>query len=106
MEVPFFVLFLFLPFFFPMGIFFPWEIRGLFPRGKLAATESRYPTVMTYQPIVCAVILCVTTPPAVGAASYSFTTDGYGIFNVRAFIFWVRAVLHEGGGHAGTNKSA
>ena len=37
-----------------------------------------------------------------GCEAYSFTTDGFGIFNVRSN--WVRAVHTKGG--SGTNKSA
>ena len=36
---------------------------------------------------------------------FFFTTDGYGIFNVRTHTFWVRAV-HTMAGHAQTNRSA
>ena len=43
----------------------------------------------------------VSIPPA-AADAYSFTTDGYGIFNIRTI--WVRAVHTKGG--SGTNNSA
>ena len=38
--------------------FLPWEIRVAFPRGKPAATESRYPTYGA-----CGVFQCFHNPP-------------------------------------------
>ena len=37
-----------------------------------------------------------------GCEAYSFTKDGYGIFNVRTLDIWVRAVQED----SGTNRSA
>ena len=79
-----------------MGIFSMGNL-GRFPRWKAAATESRYPTLITS--LVCAAFLCDHTT---GCKAYSFTTDGYGIFNVRTNLGAYRS--HEGG--SGTNKSA
>ena len=44
--------------------------------------------------LVCAVFVCDRT--LLGCESFSFTADGYGIFNVRTHL----------GGKSGTNKSA
>ena len=49
--------------------------------------------------LLCAEVSCLHTT---GTEAYSFTTDGYGIFNVRANMGACRT--HEGG--SGTNKPA
>ena len=61
---------------------------GCFPCGKPAATARRYPASSCF---LFTVFSCLHTT---GCESYSFTTDGYGIFNMRT---------HEGG--SGTNES-
>ena len=81
--------------------FFPMGKSGRFSQGKPATTESRYPTLINYQPSVYS-IFCVT-----GCKAYSFTTDGYGIFNGRTQFCARRTHEGEGGGGSGTtNKSA
>ena len=55
-----------------MGLL-PWKIRVSFPRGKPAATESRYPTYNT-----CWVFQCFHNPPN--------SDMGDGIFNVRTAV--------------------
>ena len=62
----------------PMGIF-PWEIRVALPE----ESQLRRPTILNNHNLpllVRAVFLC---EHASGCEAYSFTTDGYGIFNAR-----------------------
>ena len=66
------------------------ESSGRFPRGKPVATEWRYPALISY------LLVNVEIIPSVGWEAYSFTTDGYGMFNVRAR-------LQTKGGHSQTS---
>ena len=68
-----------------------------FPRGKRAAIVRGYPALLWV--FLCAVFSCVHTN---GCDACSFTTYGYGIFNVRTNVCACRT--HEGG--SGTNKQA
>ena len=70
---------------------------GCFPWGKRAAIVRRYPDFVS----MCAVVSRFHTA---GFEAYSFTTDGYGICNVRTNVGAGRT--REGGCHAGRNKSA
>ena len=69
---------------------------GCFPRGKRAAIVRRYPDCF---PFLCAVFSCFDTT---GCEAYSFTTAGYGIFNVRTHL----GACHAHSGGSGTNRSA
>ena len=69
---------------------------GYYPRGMRAAIVRRYPA--SFFPL-CAEFVCFRTT---GCEDYSFTTDGYRIFNVRTHVGAFR--IHEG--ESGTNKSA
>ena len=64
------------------------EISGCFPRGKRAATVRRYPVLF----LSC--VQCFRVFHTTGCEAYSFTTDGYGIFNMRTYHIWVRAVRY------------
>ena len=75
----------------------------LFSRGKPAATESRYPTLINYQHIVHAVFSCDHTT---GCEAYSFTTDGYGIFNVHTNLDCVSYTVRKGIMQAQSRNSA
>ena len=82
----------------PNRNFFPWEIRVAFPEeSQLRQSRATLPELMTS--LVSAVFLCDHTTRC---KAYSFTTDGFGIFNV-----WTNlgvCLTHEGG--SGANKSA
>ena len=67
----------------------------LFP-GKANSHSTALPSLVVF---VCAVFAYVHTT---GCDAYSFTTDEYGIFNLRTNLGAWR--VHEGG--SGTNKSA
>ena len=72
---------------------------GCFPFGKANSHSTALPCfVFCFLP-VSATLSCFHTT---GCGAYSFTTDGYGIFNVRTHLGACRT--HEGG--SGTNKSA
>ena len=81
---------------------------GCFPRGKRAAIVRQLP------PSLVSFLLCfrVSIPPAVRRQAYSFTTDGYGIFNVAVHTNFGACRTHGGGGgggggwEGGTNKPA
>ena len=68
-----------------------------FLQGKRAAMARRYPALL-WGFFLCEVFSCFHTT---GYDAYSFTTDGYGIFNVRTDVGACRT--HEDG--SGTNKS-
>ena len=70
------------------------ENLGCFPQRKQAAIVQRYPAFLP----VCSVFVLPTT----SCEAYSFTTDGYVIFNVHTNLG--ARHTHEGG--SGTNKSA
>ena len=70
---------------------------GCFSQGKLAAIARCY-AALGFFPL-WAMFLCLHTT---GSEAYSFTTDRYGIFNVRTNLG--ACCSHEGG--SGTNKSA
>ena len=67
-----------------------------FSLGKLSSHCTALPSV--FSPL-CAVFLCFYNT---GCGAYSFTTDGYGIFNKRTHL----GVCHTHEGGSGTNKSA
>ena len=69
---------------------------GCLPWGKREGTVRRYPAGFCFP---CAVFMCFRTS---GCEAYSFTTDGYGIFNVRTHLGACRT--HEEG--SDTNKPA
>ena len=71
---------------------------GCFPWGKRAAIVQCYPASATTTLPLCAVFSCFHTTDC----EASFTTDGYGIFNVHTNLGTCRT--HKGG--SGTNKSA
>ena len=80
--------------------FFSWEIGAASPEeSQLRQSRAIQPELITN--LVCAVFLCDNTT---GSEAYSFTTDGYGTFNVRTNVDAYRT--HEGGEGSGTNKSA
>ena len=64
---------------------------GCFPRGKRAATVRRYPAFVFP---LCAVCSCFHTT---GCQAYSFTTDGYGIFNVCTNLGAWSTCIRKGG---------
>ena len=70
--------------FFPMGNSgcFPQGNSGCFPQGKPGATVE-LPNLNQITSPVYAVLLCDHTT---SCEAYSFTTDGYGIFNVRTIL--------------------
>ena len=66
------------------------ENSGCFPQGKASSLSTALPNFFFH---LCAMFSCFYTT---GCEMYSFTTDGYVIFNVRTAQIWVRAVhTHE-----------
>ena len=62
---------------------------GRFPWGKPDARKSRYPTLNHYSPSAHSIFVWPYKPLL---DIDSFTTDTYGIFEVRTKLIWVRAV--------------
>ena len=71
---------------------------GCFPPGKTSSQGTALPSFFFLSP--CVQCFRVSIPP--GCEAYSFRTDGYGTFNVRAKLGACRT--HEG--EPGTKKSA
>ena len=84
------------------------EIRAAFAWGKRAVIVRRYPAPPTPHPSPFCVVQCFRDSIPLAVRFFSFTTDGYGIFNVRTNLA-VRAEHTKGGGGGGpgtNNKSA
>ena len=88
------------------------ENRVAFPLGKRAAVSRCYPAAFLFLFVFLGFFLFETFScfRTTGCEAYSFTADGYGIFNVRAKLGPCRAHAGWGGGlggvWAGTSKSA
>ena len=58
---------------------------GCFPLGKASSQSTALPQLLLllFLLLLCALLSCLYTA---GCEAYPFTTDGYGIFNVRTHL--------------------